>query len=126
LAFCLRLARNVWKKLDKSRVSRNHLSTEQGVFTLTDKTQTTDVLTVDILKKGIEAMSWRAPELRPEETIGDPSDPMTDFEKVIRRNWFANGGIGNPPKVIVNEALAKDMRELGCPDHLMTIMRLVL
>ena len=96
---------------------------------MTKETQTTltssDTLTVEMLNRGLATLLYKAPELKPEETIGDSSNPMSEFEKVIRQSWAANGGAGNPPKVIVSKALHDDMAALGCPEHLMTVMRLV-
>lgn len=79
----------------------------------------------EMLNRGRATLLYKAPELKSEETIGDPSEPMSDFEKVIRRSWHMNGGSGNPPKVIVSKSLHDDMAAMGCPEHLMTVMRSV-
>ena len=81
-----------------------------------------NVLTVEMFNRGLELLRQPQPELPPEQTIGEPSEPMSDFERVIRHSWLMHGGRGNPPKVVLGEALAADVRKLGCPDHLITIV----
>jgi hypothetical protein len=81
------------------------------------------VLTVETLCRALEVLADNKPGVQPDETIGEPSRQMSNFEKVMRRSWAAFGGVGNPPKIVVNESFHGDLLEAGCPEKLMVVAR---
>ena len=83
----------------------------------------TNVFTLDMIREAKQKLSELPRELPPEATIGDPSIPMTSFERDIRAHWHASGGRGNPPPLIVSQSeYDYFMSEEGFPAHCLKLV----
>jgi len=83
--------------------------------------ESANALTLDLIQKAKDVLFKEPEELSSEDTIGDPSDPMTDFERGMRAVWHMNGGRGNPPKLVLGSSQHDYFIAQGCPSHLLCL-----